>query len=56
MLECVECGFTDPDVTFFYLGAGGEHYCSLHLPCLECGVIHDEEDEAMTIKEEGAPL
>ena len=48
MLECAECGFTDPDVTFFYLGGEGEHYCSLHLPCVECGVIHYEgEDEVI---------
>jgi hypothetical protein len=30
----------------------GEYYCSLHIPCDECGVIHDEENELMTIKEE----
>ena len=44
MLRCAECGFTDPDVTFFYLNEG-EHYCSLHLPCVECGVIHYEKEE-----------
>ena len=25
-------------------------------PCDECGAIHDEEDEAMTIKEVGEPI
>ena len=29
MLECVECGFTDPDETFLYI-VNGELYCSLH--------------------------
>ena len=44
-LKCVECGFTDPDVTFFYKGNLDDSYCSLHLPCDECGQVHYKEDE-----------
>lgn len=38
------------------------YYCDDHFleeegePCDECGAIHDEEDEAMTIKEVGEPI
>jgi len=48
MNECAECGWLDNDPTFFYQ-VEGKFYCSLHVPCEECGVIHYEDENEVTI-------
>ena len=47
-MKCFECGWFDIDEGFFYK-VNGEVYCSLHVPCDECGVIHYEEENEVII-------
>ena len=63
MRECEVCWATEKETIIYpYHGAD---YCADDLErakeegweaCDECGAIHDEEDEAMTIKEVGEPI
>ena len=48
MPKCEECGWYDSDPTFF-TEVEGKQYCSLHTPCDECGVIHYEGEDEVTI-------